>query len=360
VPEHTVAAELAPGTEAWAKHHREAIQQRVRVRASNASALMQEIEKIRPFGDEEGVAKRGRKPRKDPRTGKPFAHILLGFMNWTDFVSSPQPDGGLGWHPDHERTMWNGWRRAKKANITPEMVDELGHAWLADVGANRNSAAKGLSLEKAQATIDEKKAKAAEPKKRRMATQVDQEKDEPKPSKAEAPTTLAARNKPPAKREVPLSTAKTPKQFLLSFLEHIAPGIEPSAALKVSQAVIPHLDPDDLLLVAKDVVPKLESDHIAEILKDMVNMLDADEAGELVRLAVRRLQIHDLERMGKDVAELLAARKGRDERPAPVVDEDEADDEPEANKPAEPPKAETPKPAKAKKATAKGPKKKGK
>lgn len=360
MPEQTVAADLVPGTEAWAKHHREAIQQRVKIRASNASALMQEIEKIRPYGDEE-VAKRGRKPRVDPRTKRPFAHVLLGFRSWTDFVKTPQPEG-LGWSPDHERTMWNGWMRAKKASITPEMVDELGQAWLADVGANRNSAAKGLTLEKAQAQIDEKRAKADPAKKRRAQKVVDEEKAAkaeagPKPNPITNPLEKRPSKQQDKPKEVPLTTTRAPKQLLSAFLEQVAPVIEPKAALKVSQAVLSHLEPEDMVLVAREVVPKLESEHLTEILKDMVNVLDAEEASELARVAVRRLQVADLERVAQDVADLIEARKSREGAAAPkptkALETDEADEADEAEDNDQDAEGEASKPAKKAKSKAK-------
>lgn len=311
--EKTLApARLNPkaGSEDWAKVHREKIQEFVRARASNASSLMAEIEKVRPERAE-GAKAGGRMGKVDPRTKKPYAHILLGFQSWSDFVRAPQPEG-LGWSPEHERMMSLGWRKAKEAGITPQLVDDLGQAWLAGVGRNKGGAADSLSLESAQAEAAEKKERKANPKPKAKPKRIetDAEDDDDGEGLPEKKPTSSEPKKP---RPTPTTSGvKTPKAKIDEFLADCVPGIDAKSALRVIEGVLPHLDAADLVLVADEVVPKLESDHVVPILEKMVPLLDADETWMLARSVTRRLETPELEKLAEEVKELLAARLERD------------------------------------------------
>ncbi len=299
------------GTEEWAKLHRTQIQQQVRARAQNATNLMREIEKIRPAGEGPEGKRAGRIPKVDPKTGRPYAHVILGFKSWSDFVREKQPDG-LGWSPDHERVMWLGWRKAQAAGITPEMIDELGQAWLAEIGGNKKKAGETLSIETAQARIDQKRELARGGQKRKGdengAASGNPIPEGPAVAKPSG-TDLAKRQKDGA----PLTNAKTPKAVLNAFLEQATMGIEAKDALKAAQAVLPHLDPNDTALVAEEIIPKLESDVIGGILSKMVPMLDERELWDVTRASIRKLSTEHLRKAGEDAAELLKARLAREQ-----------------------------------------------
>lgn len=210
-------------------------------------------------------------PSKAPEGHPPFAHTLLGFKTWKELVEAPQPDG-LGWSAAYERAMWNGWRKAREAGITPERIDELGHRWLADVGLNREKRMTGHTLsDQAEQDLQRKKMSKDERKRDRRVH----------------------------------SEGSVPKAEAKRVVEEVAPNLRPSDAKRVIDAALDRLEPEALDDVARRIVPSVEADTLKGILADMIAKLDEEELEKVVVLAARRLASSDKKRLARAFKKIM-------------------------------------------------------